>query len=404
MSEDIPEGYRKISVRDLCEGMYVVDLGLSWLDNPYLYAHEGLMPSDKAADNIREQGFLEVFVDPARSRAPIPDDDLNKTIKGHIDLKSLEPKVALEDEMRGASALYGEAISFARSALDRCAWQKPLDMDRVEPIVAGMMESLSRNGAALMTLSKLRSSSDHLFNHSVNVAVLSMYFGRFLGLHPITLKRIGQAGLFHDIGMSEVPDNVVKSRNKLSPDDFALVQRHPAAGHEILKQKADIYPEVLEGALEHHERFNGNGYPNALAGDKISVVGRILALADAYDALTSDRPHRKAFPPHKALSVIYGMRGQDFDPAFVERFIQGVGVYPLGSAVELNTGQSGVVIRANPENPLRPVLSLITDPRGKPVPARSVDLSGQNALRIVNCKESATLRSAINESLDVPEK
>ncbi len=403
MSEDIPEGIRKISAVDLCEGMYVVDLGFSWMDNPYLYAQEGLVLSDRAAESVREQGFLEVFVDPGRSQAPIPDDDLNKVINGHVDLKSLEPKVTLEDEMRGASALYGEALGFARSALDRCAWQKPLDMDRVEPIVAGMMDSLSRNGAALITLSKLRSSSDHLFNHSVNVAVLAMYFGRFLGLHPITLKRIGQAGLFHDIGMSEVPEVVIKSRNKLSPDDLCVVRRHPLAGHEILKQKADVYPEVLEGALEHHERFNGNGYPHALAGDKISVVGRILALADSYDALTSDRPHRRAFAPHKALSVIYGMRGQDFDPSFVERFIQGVGVYPLGSAVELNTGQSGVVIRANPENPLRPMLSLLTDPRGKPVPPRTVDLSGQNTLRIINCKESAALRSAITEGLDVPE-
>lgn len=403
MSE-IPEGVRKIATQDLNEGMYVVDLGFSWLDNPYLYAREGFVASDKAADAIREEGFLEVFVDPARSKTPIPEDDLGKVVNGHVSLEALEPKVALEDEMRGASRLYGEALGFARSALDRCAWQKPLDMDRVEPVVAGMMDSLGRNGAALITLSKLRKSSDHLFNHAVNVSVLAMYFGRFLGLHPITLKRIGQAGLFHDIGMAEVPDAVIKNRGKLSEDDLALVRRHPAAGYEVLQEQAEIYPEVLEGALEHHESFNGNGYPFGLSGNKITVVGRILALADSYDALTSDRPHRKAMAPHKALSVIYGMRGQDFDPSFVERFIQGVGVYPLGSAVELNTGQSGVVIRANPENPLRPVVSLLTDPRGWPVPPRTVDLSGQNALRIVNCKESSTLRSAINEGLDVPDE
>lgn len=401
---DIPEGVRKISTQNLDEGMYVVDLGFSWLDNPYLYAKEGLVPGRKAADAIRAEGFLEVFVDPARSKTPIPDDDLNKVVNGHVSLEALTPKVALEDEIQGASRLYGEALGFARSALDRCAWQKPLDMDRVEPVVAGMMDSLSRNGAALITLSKLRKSSDHLFNHAVNVAVLAMYFGRFLGLHPITLRRIGQAGLFHDIGMSQVPDVVLRNRGKLSENDLALVRRHPAAGHEVLQQQADIYPEVLEGALEHHERFNGNGYPRGLSGNDISVVGRILALADSYDALTSDRPHRKALPPHKALSVIYGMRGQDFDPSFVERFIQGVGVYPLGSAVELNTGQSGVVIRANPENPLRPVVSLLTDPRGWPVPPRTVDLSGQNALRIVNCKESATLRAAIHDGLGVPEE
>ncbi len=399
---DIPEGCRKISTQYLDEGMYVVDLGFSWLDNPYLYAREGLVPSLKAADAVRAEGFLEVFVDPARSKAAIPDNDLNNIADGHVDLSALKPTVSLEDEMRGASALYGQALGFAQAALDRCAWQKPVDMDRVEPVVAGMMYSLSRNSAALITLSKLRASSRHLFSHAVNVAVLAMYFGRFLGLHPITLKRIGQAGLLHDLGMAEIPDSVLKNRGKLSPDDLALVRRHPVTGHDFLSRQADIYPEVLEGALEHHERFNGNGYPFGLAGDKISVVGRILALADSYDALTSDRPHRKALAPHKALSVIYGMRGQDFDPSFVERFIQGVGVYPLGSAVELNTGQSGVVIRANPENPLRPLVSLLTDPRGRPTPPRNVDLSGQNALRIVNCKESAALRAAIHDGLNVP--
>ena len=382
--------------------MYVLDLGFSWLDNPYLYAQEGFIPSAKAADNIRAEGFLEVFVDPARSKTPIPDDDLSAIGQRPAKLSALKPAVPLEEEMRGASALYGQALQFARAALDRCAWQKPMDMDRVEPVVTGMLDSLGRNGAALVTLSKLRASSDHLFNHSVNVAILAMYFGRFLGLHPITLKRIGQAGLFHDIGMSEVPEGVVKNRGKLSADDFALVRRHPLDGHAILQQKADIYPEVLQGALEHHERFNGNGYPRALSGDKISVVGKILALADCYDALTSDRPHRKAMAPHKALSVIYGMRGQDFDPAFVERFIQGVGVYPLGSVVELNTGQGGVVIQANPENPLRPVVSILTDPRGRPTPPRTVDLAGQNTLRIVNCKESAALRAAIHDGLQVP--
>ena len=115
---DIPEGCRKISTQYLDEGMYVLDLGFSWLDNPYLYAQQGLVPSAKAADAIRAEGFLEVFVDPARSKTPIPDDDLSKIAEGHVNLSALKPSVALEDEMRGASRLYGEALGFARSALD----------------------------------------------------------------------------------------------------------------------------------------------------------------------------------------------------------------------------------------------------------------------------------------------
>lgn len=394
------ENFKKMSVRDLEPGMFVADLGLSWLDNPYLYSDEGLIGTKTAVENIQKEGFLEVYVDPSRSLVPIPEISPDQIKRATIDPSLLKPKVSLKEELAQAAEIYTKTLETAQTLMDKCARQEAVGMKEVEPMIGGLMDSLLRNASALMTLSKIQKSNDYLFSHMVNVAILSMYFGRFLGLHPITLRRVGVAGLLADVGMINVPTDIVNSHAKLNKEDLELVQRHPIAGYEMLNSESNIYTEVLDGVIDHHERYNGTGYPNGKVGNEISVVGRILALADCYNALTSDRPHRKAMAPHKAISVIYGMRGKDFDPVFLERFIQGVGVFPLGSAVELNTGQQGLVTQINPTSPTQPIISLITDPRGKPVPERTVDLFGQQAIRIINCKESRNLLPAASASLD----
>lgn len=399
MLNDI-DSYKKLAVRDLEPGMFVVDVGLSWLDNPYLYAEEGLISSKGAVTSIQGEGFLEVFVDPSRSLVPIPDVSPDSVAKAKVDPSLLRPKVAMKEELAQASDIYNKTVDTAKSVLDKCARQETVGVSEIEPMIGGLMDSLLRNSSALMILGKIERSNDYLFSHMVNVAILAMYFGRFLGLHPVTLRRVGMAGLLQDVGMINVPAEILKSNGKLTPEEFALVRRHPVAGLEMMGSDSGIYSEVLDGIIDHHERYNGTGYPNGKVGDEISVVGRILALADCYNALTSDRPHRKAMPPHKAISVIYGMRGKDFDPALLERFIQGVGVFPLGSVVELNTGQQGIVTQINPSSLTQPIISLITDPRGRPVPERTVDLSGQSAICIVNCRESRSLLSAASSSLD----
>ena len=331
---------------------------------------------------------------------PISDISPEQIKKATVDPSLLKPKVSLKEELAHAAEIYTKTLETAQTLMDKCARQEAVGMKEVEPMIGGLMDSLLRNGSALMTLSKIQKSNDYLFSHMVNVAILAMYFGRFLGLHPVTLRRVGMAGLLADVGMINVPADIVNSHAKLNKEDLALVQHHPIAGYEMLSNETSVYSEVLDGIIDHHERYNGTGYPNGKVGNEISVVGRILALADCYNALTSDRPHRKAMAPHKAISVIYGMRGKDFDPIFLERFIQGVGVFPLGSAVELNTGQQGLVTQINPTSPTQPIISLITDPRGRPVPERTVDLFGQQAIRIINCKESRYLLSAASTSLD----
>lgn len=388
---------KKIGTVELKPGMFVVDTGISWLENPYLYAREGLVASEGDVRRIRDEGYLEVFVDTRRSLLDRDPDGVSdeEIISGAVqalgDLEALEPQVPLAEEMRRATVLYDTTVHYARSIMDEMRAKGVVDVDAADPLVEGMLQSLTRNTNALVGLSKLRSADEYTYTHCINVGLLGMVFGRHLGFGPITLARLGMAGLFHDLGKARVPDDILKSPRRLTPDEFEVMKSHPGLGYDFMRTRGGVADEVLEGMYEHHEKYNGLGYPRGLQGEEISVTGRILAVVDVYDALTSRRVYKEAMLPHKALSLMYGMRGQDFSPGLVERFIRCLGIYPVGSVVELNTGQRCVVSEANLRNPLQPRVLIVHDSKGRPCMSRPLDLFGQVAVRIVTCHDPASV-------------
>lgn len=319
---------KKIAVADVRPGMYVVDMGLSWLENPYLYTQEGLLQSERDIAGIRAEGYLEVFIDTRRSlieedTAGLTDEEL---ISGEVQRtlaaeEALAPLIPLSEEMGEAREVYAQSVSFARDAMESMRKSGVVDVAASEPLVEDVLASVTRNANALVGLTKLRASDEYTYAHCINVSVLSVVFGRHLGFGELTLRRLGMAGLFHDLGKSLVPEGILNSPRKLSPQEFDVMRQHPQLGYDQVCNANNIPEEVCLGMLEHHEKYNGLGYPRGLAGENISVIGRILAVADVYDALTSRRVYKEAMLPHKALGLMYGMRGQDFFPGMVERFI-----------------------------------------------------------------------------------
>lgn len=382
---------KKIGTVELKPGMFVVDTGISWLENPYLYAHEGLVGSESDVRRIRDEGYLEVFIDTRRSlfgRDPdgVSDEEiLSGALQQLEDPGVLEPQVPVAEEMRKATVLYDTTVRYARGIMDEMRDKGVVDMSEAEPLVDSMLGSITRNTNALVGLAKLRNVDEYTYTHCINVGLLSMVFGRHLGFGPVTLARLGLAGLFHDLGKARIPDDILKSPRRLSPDEFEVMKGHPGIGFEYMRERGGVPEEVLEGVYEHHEKHNGLGYPRGLRGEQISVAGRILAVVDVYDALTSRRVYKEPMLPHKALSLMYGMRGQDFSPGLVERFIRCLGIYPVGSVVELNTGQRCVVSEANLRNPLQPRVLIVHDSKGRPCAPRPLDLAGQTAVRIATC-------------------
>ena len=348
--------------------MYVVDTGLPWTKAPLLYAEEDPIASRNEVERIIAQGFSEVFHDPERFR-PLP-----------ADAAEIAPSPAtwgrrtpFEEELVQARKAYASSLEHVKKFMQSPA--APIDVAASQPYVEAIIGSLDRNVDALISLSKLRTTDEYTFTHSVNVTIFAVAYARFLGLADDLVQSMGVAGLFHDLGKALIPQEILNAPRRLTPGEMEIMQSHVLRGYEKLSRLDGITPESLQGVLQHHEKHNGTGYPYRLAGKHISEYGRILSLSDVYDALTSFRVYKSAVPPHQALAIMYTMRNKSWAPGTVEHFIKFMGIFPVGSPVELADGRIGVVCRTNTSFPTRPQVVLALDNQGRPLPPKTLDLS-----------------------------
>jgi HD-GYP domain-containing protein (c-di-GMP phosphodiesterase class II) len=201
-------------------------------------------------------------------------------------------------------------------------------------------------------------------------------FGRFLQLPVEQINLLGYLGLMQDIGKIRVPTAIIGKADRLSVEEFELAKQHVTHSREILHGTPGMPSGLADLALLHHERHDGSGYPKGLKGKDIGMVGSIAAIVDTFDALTARRPYAEAVSPSAALSLLYKWRGQFFDAQLVEQFIRCIGIFPLGSVVELNTGEVGIVIAQNLEKRLQPRIMVIRDAAGNPLkPQKLLDLA-----------------------------
>jgi putative nucleotidyltransferase with HDIG domain len=296
--------------------------------------------------------------------------------------------VPFREEIKVAKALYEDSLNFARSFVQDVRLGRQVDYEKSTPLVEGIIDSVMRNEDALIGMKQLRAFDEYTFTHSINVAVLSTIFGKHLGLSRERLDLLGRAALFHDVGKAKIPSEVLNKPDRLTEAEFAVIKSHPIRGFEVIRALNKAPNDVLAGILEHHEKFNGQGYPGGLSGDGISIFGRIIAVADIYDALTSRRVYKEGMLANQALKVMYGLREKDFAPEFVERFIKCLGIYPVGSLVKLSGGVCAVVIGANITRPLEPVVRIVLDHQLRRIPPHTLDLAdvpgeGEERQRIV---------------------
>jgi len=253
---------------------------------------------------------------------------------------------------------------------------RTLDAPRVEQAVSSMTESVLRNPDALLLFSQLKEKGDYTTSHAVDVAVYMTAFGRFLQLPTEDISLLGYLGLLQDVGKTRLPTELLNKRNRLSEAEFAQAKQHVQHSIEILRETPGLPPGLPELALLHHERQDGSGYPKGLKGKDIGLLGSIAGIVDTFDALTARRPYAEPVPPSAALSMLYKGRGSLFDPVLIEQFIRCIGIFPLGSTVELNSGEIGIVIAQNLEKRLQPRVMVIRDAQGHPmVPHKILDLA-----------------------------
>lgn len=225
---------------------------------------------------------------------------------------------------------------------------------RIRETVMTVVEDIISNGDVMYNMMDLKNYDDYTYFHSVNVAILSAVIGIHYGMEEYELRILTTAALLHDIGKKFLEIDILNAKRALTEEERRIVLQHPKLGYEFLKDYYDFAPEVYMGVLEHHENYNGEGYPLRKSGDDIILYARIIKLADVYDAMISKRPYRDALAPSDAVEYIMAMNGSEFDPMLVDIFLKWVAAYPVGCSVELSDGRTAVVTHNYPGFALRP--------------------------------------------------
>ncbi|MEF2144195.1 MAG: HD-GYP domain-containing protein [Desulfovibrionaceae bacterium] len=381
---------KEIGISKLEPGMLVVDTGLSWIDRPFVYSTEGRIRSREEIDRIAAEGYQTVFVklgtEAAHGGLPTGPASVIGKAGGRSRAELL--LVPLHKEIETAREIHTQLLSVTRDFLKDARLGRPVDFEQAKPVVGALVDSVMRNENALLTIKYLKSFDEYTFNHCINVAVVATVYGKYLGLPENRLNELCQAGVFHDLGKALIPLEILNKPGRLTKEEFDVMRGHPQLGYDLLSSVQGPSEDTLRGVLEHHEKYDGSGYPSGLKGLEQGEFARILAVSDVYDALTSERVYKQGMLPSRAMRIIYGIREADFYPGMVEGFIRCLGIYPIGSLVRLSTGENGVVIETAPGTPLLPIVRILQDKDHRLVQPREVDLAeladtlGEDAPRI----------------------
>jgi HD-GYP domain-containing protein (c-di-GMP phosphodiesterase class II) len=259
--------------------------------------------------------------------------------------------------------VYEQSQIVTRDLFDNIATAHQVDISSVTDVLDNMVESIGRTPDALLWLAKLKKSDGLAYNLALNVSVTLMAFNSFLGLSKEQIKTSGLAGLLQDIGKASLSTDVLLKKGKLTKEEYQYAQKHVDESLAILKATPDIPPSVIKLVAEHHERADGSGYPKQLKGAELNLLSQTAGLIDTYCALTNDRSYAQAAYHQQALEQIHALSGQQFTTELIDQLVQFMGIYPVSSLVELNTGEVGVVIQQNQVRRLLPRVMVLLDPK-----------------------------------------
>lgn len=386
---------KKLDIRDVQLGMYIAELDRPWLETPFMF--QGFeLTSHPALEKLRElckYVWIETdlgkdYVPPVRGASAafarmrqLADEDA--VIREKVRRLVTEPRPRLprqpyldrttfEQELGFAKRIHSDTRETVLAAIHDARRGKPIDTQLATKAVGRMVDSVIRNPDALVCLSQLKEVSEYTALHSIRSCILALAFGRHMALSRDELQVLGLGAMLHDIGMIKVPEHILGKQEELTPREFETMAKHVSWGLEILRSSGDLPAGSLEVVAQHHERGDGGGYPQRLRGSGITPAGYIGAIVDVYDAITSDRLYNTGLSAEDALKRLYEWREKDFDATLVEDFIRCMGIFPIGSLVELSTGSVGVVITINRARRLKPKVALALTASKTPYSARIV--------------------------------
>ena len=384
---------RKVSTAYLKIGMYVSKLDRPWRETSFLMQGFFIMYEEEMLSLTEQCEYI--FIDPVQG---IPADTYLDESPESLEIKKFETNKELENfletglkivdykdkkstmrELPVAKAAFETATELVAGIMDDDLRKGKLNVAAIEEAVEPIIDSMIRNSDAFVWMIKMQQHDTYTYDHSLKNCALGIAFGRHMGMKKEGLQILAMGLLLMDVGKAKLPQDLLVKDSELTSEETEEMQKHVTYSVDILKKTEGISEEAINIALTHHERYDGSGYPNNLVGVQTPIYGRIAAIIDCYDAMTTTTPYRKAISEHAALQQIYNLRDKYFQQELVEQFLQCMGVYPTGSLVELSTGEVGIILAQNVKQRLKPQIMMILDDQKKQYAQRRIiDLAVQS--------------------------
>ena len=388
---------KKITIDQLVPGMFVHQILEQ--KGALTVKSQGKVTSTDVVNTLKKRGVKTLAIDTDKSFKVSESSSSisSNSVENEPAEKILAPikSVSLEKELNRATKLHQQGKDIQKLLLENVQKETPFDTSIPKAFSNKLVESVDRNPDALLCLTKIREKDDYLLEHSLNVAILLANFGKYLGMSEEEMQDLSYAGFLHDLGKIKIPDEILHKPGRLTESEMEVMKGHVKHGVEYL-ETMNIAAPLVQAISEHHERLDGLGYPAGKQGDAISKAGRMLAIADMYDALTADRVYKPGMSSQKAFSILMSDAPFRLDKALVQQFIMCLGVYPVGSLVLLSNERLAMVLEQK-DSPLTPLVKVFYSVRNSHyLTPRDIDLSVDKTVSIVKAVIASDYKIDVN--------
>lgn len=363
-----------ITIEQLIPGMYIDEIKCGLRERMRIgETRNFVIETQNEIDLIAKQGIKSLFIDDEKGSDVCEEPDEGELAE--LENQALYRQRSVEEELHDARLILSKASVALKNSIDEIRSGGKIQMEPVNLLLEEIYKSVNENKDALVTVCRKKKKDGYTLEHSVSHCALMMSFGQTMGMDKATLIDLGLGGLFHDIGTIRIPDAILKKPGKLTAEELDIVKKHPLWGGEIMIGSGNFSEKAISIAMEHHERFDGTGYPYKLVGNDISLIGQMASIADVYDASISIRPYGIAEDPCQAIKNLFQGAGKLFHMDMIQQFIKTIGIYPVGTLTRLESNRLGIVIKQN-KNLTQPVVRVVYDLKNNSyMPPKDIDLS-----------------------------